>query len=78
MTAAEKQLERECEFYRMRAAEMERAENMNNKAMDIIDNAKQKYSDIVFSSHDDKARAVAQNKWKALDDIQHEIKQLQL
>lgn len=78
MTAPEMELMQECEFYRMRAAELEKAENMNNKVMDIIDNAKQRYSDIVFSSHDDKARAVAQNKWKALDDIQHEIKQLQL
>lgn len=75
MKASENQ---ECEFYRMRAAELEKAENMNNKVMDIIDNAKQEYRDILYKSRDDKEKTVAQNKWIALDDIQKEINQLQL
>lgn len=76
MTAAEMKLNQECEFYRMRAAELEKIENMNNKFMDIIDNSKQRYSDIVSLSHDDKTRAVAQNKWKALDDLKKELMNL--
>jgi hypothetical protein len=76
MTAAEMMIENE--YYRMKAAELEKVEIVANKVMDIIDNDKQRYSKIVALSHDDKARAVAQNKWKALDDLQKEIEILEL
>lgn len=78
MTAAEKQLERELEFYKMKATELEKVEIVKNKIMDLIDNSKQSYGDIVGLSHDDKSRAVAQNKWVALDDLQKQINQLGL
>ena len=76
MIAKEMELERECEFYRLRAEESEKAENAFNKVMDIIENAKQRYSDIVFTNPSDTVRIVAQNKWKALDDLQKEVKKL--
>lgn len=66
------------EYYRMRVAELEKAEILVNKVMDIIDNSKQRYNDTVIQSHDDNARATAQNKWKALDDLQNEIEQLKI
>ena len=65
------------EYYRMRVAELEKSEVIVNKIMGIIDNTKQCYSNTVEKSHDDKARAVALDKWKALDDIQKEIEWLQ-
>lgn len=65
------------EYYRMRVAELEKSEVVVNKIMGIIDNTKQCYSNTVKKSHDDEARAVALNKWKALDDIQKEIEWLQ-
>ncbi|WP_024348202.1 hypothetical protein [Lacrimispora indolis] len=76
MTAAEKQLERECELYRMRAAELEKKEIVLDKVMDIIDNAKQGYHDVVWSGTDFFTGIAAQNKWKALDDLQHEIEEM--
>lgn len=76
MTAAE--MRNENEYFRMKAAELEKVEIMKNKIMDLIDNSKQGYGDIVLLSHDDKSRAVAQNKWVALDDLQKQINQLGL
>lgn len=64
------------EYYRMKAAELEKFEIVTNKIIYLFDNAKQGYSDIVAKSHDVKARATAQNKWKALNDLQHEIEQM--
>lgn len=75
-TAAE--TKNENEYFRMKAAELEKVEIMKNKIMDLIDNSKQGYGDIVLLSHDDKSRAVAQNKWVALDDLQKQINQLGL
>jgi hypothetical protein len=75
-TAAE--MRNENEYFRMKAAELEKVEIMKNKIMDLIDNSKQGYGDIVLLSHDDKSRAVAQNKWVALDDLQKQINQLGL
>ena len=67
----------ENEYYRMRVAELKKSEVVVNKIMGIIDNTKQCYSNTVKKSHDDKTRAVAWNKWKALDDIQKGIEWLQ-
>ena len=67
----------ENEYYRMKAAELEADGIAVNQIKNIIDNEKQRYSDIVWLSHDDKERAVAQNKWKALDDLQKEIEKIQ-
>lgn len=67
----------ENEYYRMRVAELENYEVVVNKIMGIIDNTKQCYSNTVEKSNDDKVRAVALDKWKALDDIQKEIEWLQ-
>lgn len=75
MTAAEMQLMQECEYYRNRVAEFEKVEFVTNSIMDIIDNEKQRYSDIISRSHDDKAREVAQNKWESINDLQKEIEQ---
>lgn len=69
-------MKNENEYYRMKAAELERVENATSKIIDLFNNAKQEYSDVVVLSHDDKARTVAQNKWKALDDLQHKIEQM--
>ena len=68
----------ENQYYRMKAAELEKDENIAKRHMDIIDNEKQRYSDIVALSHDDKVRATAQNKWKALDDLQKQFEQMQV
>ncbi|RFZ78775.1 hypothetical protein DS742_11730 [Lacrimispora amygdalina] len=75
-TAAE--MKNENEYFRMKAAELEKVEIVKNKIMDLIDNSKQSYGDIAGLSHDDKLRAVAQNKWVALDDLQKQINQLGL
>ena len=76
MRAAE--MKNENEYFRMKAAELEESEIAKNRIMDLIDNSKQSYGDIVLLSHDDKSRAVAQNKWVALDDLQKQINQLRL
>lgn len=68
----------ENEYYRMKAAELEKDENAVSKVKAIIDNEKQRYADIVWSHPDDAVRIVAQNKWKALDDLQKEIEQLEI
>lgn len=68
----------ENEYYRMKAAELEKAENAFNKVKDIIENDKQRYSDIVMTHPDDSVRLVAQNKWKALDDLQKELDKMQI
>jgi len=68
----------ENQYYRMKAAELEKDENIAKRHMDIIDNEKQRYSDIVVLSHDDKVRATAQNKWKALDDLQKQFEQMKV
>lgn len=76
MTAAEMQLMQECEFYRMRAAELEKAENAVNQIKDIIENAKQRYGEIMWQKVNDVPELPELHKWKALDDLQHEIKQM--
>lgn len=76
MTAAETQLMQECEFYRMRAAELEKAENAVNKIKDIIENAKQRYGEIMWEKVDDAPGLPELYKWKALDDLQCEIEQM--
>jgi hypothetical protein len=78
MMATAAEIKNENEYFRMKAAELEKVEIMKNKIMDLIDNSKQGYGDIVLLSHDDKSRAVAQNKWVALDDLQKQINQLGL
>jgi hypothetical protein len=72
------EMRNENEYYRMKTAELEKGENAADRLIGIIDNEKQRYSDIVALSHDDKARAAAQNKWKALDDLQKEFEQIQV
>ncbi|HBC98700.1 MAG TPA: hypothetical protein DC053_03845 [Lachnoclostridium sp.] len=76
MNAAE--MRNENEYYRMLAAEREKAEIAVNKVKDIIENDKQRYSDIVMTHPDDSVRLVAQNKWKALDDLQKELDQMKI
>lgn len=39
----------ENEYYRMKAAELEKAETAFNKVKDIIENEKQRYRDIILS-----------------------------
>jgi len=68
----------ENEYYRMKAAELEKGENAVKKVKAIIDNEKQQYADIVWSHPDDAVRLVAQNKWKALDDLQKELDHIQI
>lgn len=75
-TAAE--MKNENEYFRMKAAELEEVEIMKNKIMDLIDNSKQSYGDIVVLSHNYKSRAIAQNKWEALDDLQKLINKIEL
>lgn len=76
MKAAE--MKNENEYYRMKAAELEKVEIVNLKILELFENAKQEYAGVVGLSHDDKARAVAQNKWKAIDDLQKEVEMLGL
>lgn len=66
------------EYYRMKAAELEKDENAVNKVKAIIDNEKQRYADIAWSHPDNAVRIVAQNKWKALDDLQKQFEQMQV
>lgn len=53
-----------------------KAEAVTDRIMAIIDNSKQTYSDTIMQSHEVKAREVAMSKWKALDDLQKEIRGL--
>lgn len=76
MTEAEMQLMQECEFYRMRAAELEKNENAVNQIKDIIENAKQRYGDIMCKKVNDVPNLPELHKWKALDDLQHEIEEM--
>lgn len=76
MTAAEMQLMQECEFYRMRAAELEKNENAVNQIKDIIENTKQRYGDIIWKKVNDVPNLPELHKWKALDDLQHEIEEV--
>lgn len=76
MTAAEKQLERECEFYKMRAEELEKTEIVVKQIKSIIENAKQGYGDVIWSKCDETTNIPELHKWKALDDLQHEIEEM--
>ncbi|WP_143318915.1 hypothetical protein [Clostridium sp. HBUAS56010] len=76
MTAAEMQLMQECEFYRMKAAELEKNENAVNQIKDIIENAKQRYGEIMWKKVNDVPWLPELYKWKALDDLQCEIEQM--
>lgn len=76
MTAAEKQLERECEFYRMRAAELEKTEIAAKQIKSIIENAKQRYGDVIWSNCDETTNIPELHKWKALVDLQREIEEM--
>lgn len=72
------EMRNENEYYRMLAAEREKAEIAINKFKDIIENDKQRYSDIAMTHPDDSVRLVAHHKWKALDDLQKELDKMQI
>ncbi len=78
MTAAEKQLERELEFYKMRVAELHGSDMKLNKVVDLIDNAMQIYDDRFMKSHDVDERVNLFDRWKVLRDIKDELEQLEL
>lgn len=64
------------EYYRMKAAELEKAETAFNKVKDIIENEKQRYRDIIWSKKDATQNIPELYKWKALDDLQHKIEEM--
>ncbi|ADL03362.1 hypothetical protein [Lacrimispora saccharolytica] len=66
----------ENEYYRMKAAELEKAETAFNKVKDIIENEKQRYRDIIWSKKDATQNIQELYKWKALDDLQHKIEEM--
>lgn len=68
----------ENECLHMRIAELEIAAIVASKIKSIIDNDKQQYSDMARLQPDNTVRVIAQNKWKALDDLQKEIEQLEI
>ena len=78
MTAAEKQLERELEFYKMRVAELNGSDMKLNKVVDLIDNAMQIYDDRFMKSHDVDERVNLFDRWKVLRDIKDELEQMEL
>ena len=78
MTAVEMQLMQECEFYRMKAAELEKTENAVNQIKDIIENTKQRYGEIMWQKINDVTDLPELYEWKAIDDLQKEIELLGL
>lgn len=78
MMAIVTKLEQECEFYRMKAVELEKYESIKNEIEDIIDNAMQQYSDIIHHSGDSKMETIAQYNWKALAEVKEKIEQLKM
>ena len=73
--AAESQLMQECEFYRMRTTELEKTENAINQIENIIENAKQRYADIMWQKVNDVPDLTELHKWEAIIDLQHEIEE---
>lgn len=76
MTEAETQLMQECEFYRMRAAELENIENVANQIKDIIENAKQRYGEVIRGKANEVSNSPELYKWEALIALQNEIEQI--
>ncbi|EXG86203.1 hypothetical protein K413DRAFT_3026 [Clostridium sp. ASBs410] len=73
MTAAEMKMEHDQEYFSMRAAEAERAENQISQIRAAIAIHKQNHSDTMVMTHDQKKKATEQCVWKALDNIEKEI-----
>lgn len=73
MTAAEMKMEHDREYYSMRAAVAERAENQISQIRTVIAIHKQNHSDTMVMTHDQKKNAEEQCAWKALDAIEKEI-----
>jgi hypothetical protein len=76
MTESETQLMQECEFYRMRAAELEKTEKVVNQIKDIIENAKQRYGEVLWQKANVVTNSPESHKRKALVDLQNEIEQM--
>lgn len=74
MTAAEMKLENE--RLRMTVAELERADNMVKKVMEILDNIMQQYDDRFLKSHDLDERVKLFDKWKVLKDFRIELEKI--
>nr|DAI95305.1 MAG TPA: hypothetical protein [Bacteriophage sp.] len=77
MTAKEMELERECEYYKMKTAELEKADIFVNKVKEIFDNAKQRYKDVTIQSNNNLLRVEAKNKMDALIDLEKELGQVE-
>ncbi|WP_313182088.1 hypothetical protein [Lacrimispora sp.] len=73
MTAAEMKMIHDREYYSMRAAVAERAENQISQIRTVIAIHKQNHSDTMVMTHDQKKKAEEQCAWKALDNIEKEI-----
>ena len=73
MTAAEMKLEHDIEYYRMRAAEAERAENIISQIRTAVEVHKQNHSDTMAMTHDPKVKFLEQSAWKAVNMIEKEI-----
>ena len=73
MNAAEMKMEHDMEYFSMRAAEAERAENQISQIRAAIAIHKQNHSDTMVMTHDQKKKAEEQCAWKALDSIEKEI-----
>lgn len=76
MTEIETQLMQECEFYRMRVAELESIENVANQIKDIIENAKQRYGEVIWGKANEVSNSPELYKLEALEDLQNEIEQM--
>jgi hypothetical protein len=64
------------EYYKMRVNELEKAAIFVNKVMEMIDNTKQRYNDLVINGRNESAKLEAKNKWVAVNDLEKEIAEL--
>lgn len=73
MNAAEMKMEHDMEYFKMRAAEAERAENQISQIRAVIAIHKQNHSDTMMHTHNLDQKKEAQHMWKAMDNIEKEI-----
>jgi len=73
MHAAEMKMEHDREYFSMRAAEAERAENQISQIRAAIAIHKQNHSDTMMHTHNLDQKKEAQHMWKAMDNIEKEI-----
>ena len=73
MTAVEMKMEHDLEYFSMRAAEAERAENQISQIRAVIAIHKQNHSDTMMYTHKPEQKKEAQHMWRAMDNIEKEI-----